>query len=56
MGSCLRATAVTFALLAMLTVGCRVQHASDDHAKQQIFYQASLGDPRTFGITVRTKF
>jgi peptide/nickel transport system substrate-binding protein len=54
MGSCLRATAVTFALLAMLTVGCRVQHASDNHAKQQIFYQASLGDPRTFNPILST--
>lgn len=28
--------------------GCRVEHASDNHPKQQIFYQSSLGDPRTF--------
>ena len=34
--------------------GCRVQHASDDHAKQQIFYQASLGDPRTFNPILST--
>ncbi len=35
-------------LAMLLACGCRVQHASDNHAKQQIFYQASLGDPRTF--------
>jgi len=36
------------ALAILLAYGCRVQHASDNHAQQQIFYKASLGDPRTF--------
>ncbi|HLX38718.1 MAG TPA: ABC transporter substrate-binding protein, partial [Candidatus Binataceae bacterium] len=43
------ASRLTIAALAIVVAcGCRVQHANQDHAKQQIFYQASLGDPRTF--------
>jgi peptide/nickel transport system substrate-binding protein len=41
-------------LAVLLMCGCRVQHASDNHAKQQIFYQASLGDPRTFNPILST--
>jgi peptide/nickel transport system substrate-binding protein len=36
------------ALTVLAVCGCHVEHASDNHAKQQIFYQDSLGDPRTF--------
>jgi peptide/nickel transport system substrate-binding protein len=42
------------ALAMLLACGCRVQHASDDHAKQQIFYSDSLGDPRTFNPILST--
>jgi peptide/nickel transport system substrate-binding protein len=47
-------TSVVLALAALLACGCRVEHASDNHAKQQIFYQASLGDPRTFNPILST--
>jgi peptide/nickel transport system substrate-binding protein len=43
------------AALAMLFVGgCRVQHASDNHAKQQIMYTSMVGDPRTFNPIIAT--
>ncbi len=45
---------VVAGLLVLLACGCHVEHASDDHAKQQIFYQASLGDPRTFNPVLST--
>jgi peptide/nickel transport system substrate-binding protein len=46
--------AMIAAMAAIAIIGCRVQHASDNHAKQQIFYQASLGDPRTFNPILST--
>jgi len=45
---------VVAALTVLVACGCRVEHASDNHARQQIFYQASLGDPRTFNPILST--
>lgn len=39
---------VIVALATLLAFGCRVQHASDNHAQQQIMYTSMVGDPRTF--------
>jgi peptide/nickel transport system substrate-binding protein len=50
----LRGNRIVVAVAMLLVCGCRVQHASDNHAKQQIFYQASLGDPRTFNPILST--
>ncbi|HVN30111.1 MAG TPA: ABC transporter substrate-binding protein [Candidatus Binataceae bacterium] len=43
---CIQVASVAIALL--IASGCRVQRVSNEHAKQHILYQASLGDPRTF--------
>src|ERR1039458_3567428 len=45
---------VVAALTVLAVCACHVEHASDNHAKQQIFYQASLGDPRTFNPILST--
>jgi peptide/nickel transport system substrate-binding protein len=42
------------ALALMIASGCRVHHASDNHAKQQILYGSMVGDPRTFNPIIAT--
>jgi len=45
---------IVAALAVLIACSCRVEHASDNHPKQQIFYQSSLGDPRTFNPILST--
>ncbi len=47
-------TSIVAALAALAACACHVEHASDNHPKQQIFYQSSLGDPRTFNPILST--
>jgi peptide/nickel transport system substrate-binding protein len=47
-----RLVGVVLAMLAIFAGGCRVHHASDDHAAQQIMYSSMVGDPRTFNPVI----
>src|SRR5258708_8671362 len=52
MAKVMRLAAAALAMLAMVTAGCRVHHASDNHAEQQIMYSSMVGDPRTFNPVI----
>ncbi len=41
-------------MFVIVAAGCRVQHASDNHAAQQIIYTSMVGDPRTFNPVIAT--
>ena len=47
-----RSIAAGLAIFALVTAGCRVHHASDNHAAQQILYTSIVGDPRTFNPVI----